>query len=114
MVIEAQAQLPMSGLWGQGFTASSDGQFFPAARQGEAMNLVNARYGSEPGLKAYTHVSDQFGPSHTNHPGHVNESPYILDLTRSQFVIARSAATWRSRRPQKGSSSDEIATLRPQ
>ena len=62
MVSEAQAQLPMSGLWGQGFTASSDGQFFPAARQGEAMNLVNARYGSEPGLKAYTHVSDQFGP----------------------------------------------------
>ena len=40
MVIEAQAKLPMSGLWGQGFTASSDGQFFPAARQGEAMNLV--------------------------------------------------------------------------
>ena len=46
MVIEAQAQLPISGLWGHGFTVSSDGQFFPAARQGEAMNLVNARYGS--------------------------------------------------------------------
>ena len=80
MVIEAQAQLPMSGLWGQGFTASSDGQFFPAARQGEAMNLVNARYGSEPGLKAYTHVSDQFGPFATQTiPATVNEAPYILD-----------------------------------
>ena len=43
MVIEAQAQLPMARLWGLGLTASSDGQFFPAARQGEAMNLVNAR-----------------------------------------------------------------------
>ena len=62
MVIEAQAQLPMARLWGLGLTASSDGQFFPSARQGEAMNLVNARYGSEPGLKAYTHVSDRFGP----------------------------------------------------
>ena len=26
------------------------------------MNLINAKYGKEPGLKAYTHVSDQFGP----------------------------------------------------
>ena len=33
----------MARFWGLGLTASSDGQFFPAARQGEAMNLVNAR-----------------------------------------------------------------------
>ena len=26
------------------------------------MNLVNARYGSTPGLKAYTHLSGRFGP----------------------------------------------------
>ena len=42
-VIEAQAELPMASFWGMGINASSDGQFFPAARQGEAMNLVNAR-----------------------------------------------------------------------
>ena len=29
-----------------------DGQFFPAAGRGEALNLVNARYGAEPGVKA--------------------------------------------------------------
>ena len=34
MVIEGQAQLPMARYWGLGLTASSDGQFFPAARQG--------------------------------------------------------------------------------
>ena len=80
MVIEAQAQLPMARRWGLGLTDSSDGQFFPAARQGEAMNLVNARYGSEPGLKAYTHVSDRFGPFATQTiPATVNEAPYILD-----------------------------------
>ena len=80
MVIEAQAQLSMARFWGLGLTASSDGQFFPAARQGEAMNLVNARYGSEPGLKAYTHVSDRFGPFATQTiPATVNEAPYILD-----------------------------------
>jgi len=43
MVIEAQAGLPMAQVWGRGVTASSDGQFFPAARQGEAMNLINAK-----------------------------------------------------------------------
>ena len=63
MVIEAQAKLPMAAFWGLRTTASSDGQFFPTTRQDEAMNLVNAKYGSEPGLKAYTHVSDRFGPS---------------------------------------------------
>ena len=80
MVIEAQAKLPMAAFWGLGTTASSDGQFFPTTRQGEAMNLVNAKYGSEPGLKAYTHVSDRFGPFATQIiPATVNEAPYLLD-----------------------------------
>jgi len=46
MVIEAQSRLPMAKFWGGRVTASSDGQLFPAARQGEAMNLINAKYGS--------------------------------------------------------------------
>ena len=80
MVITAQSGLPMAAHWGVGLAASSDGQFFSAARHGEAMNLINAKYGSEPGLKAYTHVSDQFGPFTTqNIPATVNEAPYILD-----------------------------------
>ena len=80
LVISAQSGLPMARFWGGGVTASSDGQFFPAARHGEAMNLINAKYGSEPGLKVYTHVSDQFGPFATqNIPATVNEAPYILD-----------------------------------
>ncbi len=36
MVIAAQSELPMAANWGSGITASSDGQFFSAARQGEA------------------------------------------------------------------------------
>jgi len=80
MVIEAQSAMPMARFWGAGQTASSDGQFFPTTRQGEAMNLINAKYGQEPGLKAYTHVSDQFGPFATQTiPATVNEAPYILD-----------------------------------
>ena len=80
MVIEAQSALRMARFWGAGVTASSDGQFFPTTRQGEAMNLINAKYGNEPGLKAYTHVSDQFGPFATQTiPATVSEAPYILD-----------------------------------
>ncbi len=80
MVIEGQSALPMARFWGAGQSASSDGQFFPTTRQGEAMNLINAKYGHEPGLKAYTHVSDQFGPFATQTiPATVNEAPYILD-----------------------------------
>jgi len=79
-VIEAQSAHPMARFWGAGQTASSDGQFFATTRQGEAMNLINAKYGQEPGLKAYTHVSDQFGPFATQTiPATVNEAPYILD-----------------------------------
>jgi TnpA family transposase len=79
-VVEAQAQLPMARFWGMGTTASSDGQFFPTARQGEAMNLINAKYSREPGLKAYTHVSDQYAPFATQTiPSTVSEAPYILD-----------------------------------
>jgi TnpA family transposase len=55
------------------------GQFFPAGEQGEAMNLINAKYGSMPGLKAYTHVSDQYAPFPSQLiPVSVSEAPYIL------------------------------------
>ncbi|WP_433850758.1 Tn3 family transposase [Brucella pseudogrignonensis] len=80
IVVAAQGKLPMSRVWGMGTTASSDGQFFPSARQGEAMNMVNAKYGNEPGLKAYTHVNDQFAPfASQTIPATVSEAPYILD-----------------------------------
>ncbi|MBZ6646403.1 Tn3-like element Tn5403 family transposase, partial [Klebsiella michiganensis] len=80
IVVAAQGKLPMSLVWGMGTSASSDGQFFPTARHGEAMNMVNAKYGSVPGLKAYTHVSDQFAPfACQSIPATVSEAPYILD-----------------------------------
>jgi TnpA family transposase len=45
-----------------------------------ALNLVNAKYGNAPGLKAYTHVSDQFAPfAIQTIPATVSEAPYILD-----------------------------------
>ena len=79
MIVEAHA-LPMAAFWGQGQSASSDGQFFLATEQGEAMNLINAKYGNVPGLKGYSHVSDQYAPFATQViPATVSEAPYILD-----------------------------------
>ena len=80
IIIDKHRNLPLSGVWGKGLTSSSDGQFFPSGGSGEAMNLVNAKYGKTPGVKAYTHFSDQYGPYASKPiPSTVNEAPYILD-----------------------------------
>ena len=50
------------------------------AKRGDAAGEINARYGHDPGLSFYTHLSDQHGPynikvmSATSH-----EAPYVLD-----------------------------------
>lgn len=80
VVIEKHQKLPLSAAWGQGLTSSSDGQFFPSGGSGEAMNLINAKYGNIPGVKAYTHISDQYGPyAIKTIPATAHEAPYILD-----------------------------------
>lgn len=80
MIVEAQSALPLAKIWGASETASSDGQFFPGGGPGEAMNLVNARYGVTPGVKAYAHISDQFAPfAIQTIPATASEAPYILD-----------------------------------
>jgi TnpA family transposase len=79
-IIDAHHALPIAAAWGDGTTSSSDRQFFRSARRGDAAGEINARYGPDPGLGFYTHVSDQHGPysarvmSATGH-----EAPYVLD-----------------------------------
>lgn len=80
VIMAAQAQLPMAQVWGGGKAASGDGQFFPSAGQGEALNLVNAKYGSRPGVKHYAHVADHFGPFHVKQiAATAYEAPHVLD-----------------------------------
>jgi TnpA family transposase len=43
----------------------SDGQRFRAGGRCEASGQINARYGGEPGVLFYTHLSDQYAPFHT-------------------------------------------------
>lgn len=80
IIIEKHSNLPLSSVWGDRTSSSSDGQFFLSGGSGEAMNLVNAKYGMTPGVKAYTHLSDQYGPfALKTIPATAHEAPYILD-----------------------------------
>ena len=79
-VTDAHSVQPHASLWGAGITSSSDGQFFRAGDRAAARGDVNLHYGSEPGAKFYSHLSDQYGyfsilpisPTES-------EAPYVLD-----------------------------------
>ena len=78
-IVDAQAALPLSRVWGDGTTSSSDGQFFRSGRRGVA-GAINAKYGADPGQKIYTHVSDQYAPFHTQLiSATAAEAPHVLD-----------------------------------
>jgi len=53
-------RLPFSRHWGDGTTSSSDGQRFKAGSHAEQSGFRNAKYGDEPGVLFYTHVSNQY------------------------------------------------------
>lgn len=60
-ITDAHTRHPHSRFWGNGTTASSDGQFFRASDRAAKRGDVNLHYGSEPGSKFYSHLSDQYG-----------------------------------------------------
>ena len=78
-IVDAQAALPLSRVWGDGTTSSSDGQFYRSGRRGAA-GAINAKYGPDPGQKIYTHVSDQYAPFHSQLiSATAAEAPHVLD-----------------------------------
>jgi TnpA family transposase len=82
-VVESEqndAQHPHALLWGDGSTASSDGQFFQASDRAGPRSDINLHYGSEPGSKFYSHLSDQYGYfSILPISATESEAPYVLD-----------------------------------
>lgn len=60
-IVDAHHTPPIAGVWGQGTTSSSDGQFFRSGKRGSGAGDFNAKYGVDPGFSFYTHVSDQHG-----------------------------------------------------
>jgi TnpA family transposase len=79
-LVNAQFQQPFSIYWGEGTTSSSDGQRFRAGGKGEATGQINPKYGSDPGILFYTHISDQYAPFHTQVINTtVRDATYVLD-----------------------------------
>jgi TnpA family transposase len=79
-IIETHRALPLSRVWGDGRTSSSDGQFYPSGGRAAATGEINARHGNEPGVAFYTHVSDQYDPFHTKViAATASEAPHVLD-----------------------------------
>jgi TnpA family transposase len=64
-IINMHHKLPFARHWGDGTTSSSDGQAFPISTRRPATATINAKYGRDPTVTFYTHVSDQYGAFHT-------------------------------------------------
>ena len=79
-LVNAQSSQAFAKHWGDGTTSSSDGQRFRVGGRAEAGGSVNPKYGSEPGVQIYTHVSDQYAPFHSKviRVG-VRDATYVLD-----------------------------------
>lgn len=79
-LVNEQYQHPFAENWGDGTTSSSDGQRFKAGGHAERTGQVNPKYGNEPGVLFYTHVSDQYAPFHIKviNVG-VRDATYVLD-----------------------------------
>jgi TnpA family transposase len=79
-LVNAQQQLSFAKEWGEGTTSSSDGQWFHAGGTGQTSGHLNARYGKEPGVTFYTHISDQYAPFHTRViNASLRDATYVLD-----------------------------------
>jgi TnpA family transposase len=79
-LVNHQHRQTFSSHWGEGTTSSSDGQRFQAGGRGEEAGQVNLRYGTEPGVLFYTHVSDQYAPFHTKViNATVRDATHVLD-----------------------------------
>ncbi|KDF14256.1 transposase for transposon [Klebsiella aerogenes MGH 61] len=57
-LVNAQKSRPLAALWRDGSTSSSDGHNFRVGSHGRYAGQVNLKYGQEPGIQFYTHISD--------------------------------------------------------
>lgn len=95
-IVDCHTAHPLAAVWGPGDTSSSDGQFFRAGGQGEARADRNARYGTEPGVLFYTHVTDRFTPFHTKViAANAGEAAHVLDglLDHESELVIREHTT---------------------
>jgi TnpA family transposase len=79
-LVNAQFRQPFAVSWGDSTTSSSDGQNFKAGGRGQFGGQVNLKYGQEPGVQFYTHISDQYAPFPTKViNATVGDATHVLD-----------------------------------
>lgn len=79
-IVNFHHRVPFSAYWGDGTTSSSDGQGFKAGGRPADTDAVNAKYGPDPTVLFYTHISDQYSPFHVKViSSTVRDATYVLD-----------------------------------
>ncbi|MBX9799981.1 MULTISPECIES: Tn3 family transposase [Azonexaceae] len=79
-LVNYQHRLPFASHWGTGKTSSSDGQNYKVGGRGGQTGQVNLRYGSDPGINFYTHISDQYAPYHIKAiTSTIRDATHVLD-----------------------------------
>ncbi len=79
-LINHQQREPLAAVFGDGTASSSDGQFFQAGGPGRDSGRQNAHYSLKSGFKAYTHLSDRYGPFYTKLiAATASEALHVLD-----------------------------------
>ena len=107
-LMDAQHRQPLAAHWGSGSTSSSDAQFFRAGGRGEVGGVVNLHYGQNPGVKFYTHLSDQFGPFHTRViAATAHEALHVLD----GLLYHQSSLVINEHDPDTGGGADHVFAM---
>ena len=79
-LVSAQHRQPLAAAFGTGTVSSSDGQLFLTAGRGEAVGGINARFGRDPAISIYTHLSDRFAPFAVQlMPATASEAVHVID-----------------------------------
>ncbi|KHK00196.1 Mobile element protein [Desulfovibrio sp. TomC] len=79
-LVNAQHQQLLSKVWGEGNTSSSDGQRYRAGGRGEPAGQLNLKYGTDPSVMVYTHISDRYAPFHSRViNATARDATYVLD-----------------------------------
>lgn len=79
-LVNSQHQQPLARVWGEGNTSSSDGQRYRAGGRGEPAGQMNLKYGTDPSVMLYTHISDRYAPFHSRViNANLREATFVLD-----------------------------------
>ena len=79
-LIHKQHRVPLAAQWGTGTTSSSDGQAFPIGARKPVLAHINAKYGRDPVVMIYSHISDRYAPFYTKAiRSNARDAPHVLD-----------------------------------